>query len=157
MFKFTTSWINRLQKHNSRCQWQELALFDKPTSSPAADNLESSSWSWSRSLLLSTWLMAIVGVGFSGRLRKFVSFVVSTVLLVGNGSSMNNSSLPWTASMCELTKENGAVGRVTPILTGAISESHISHSSSTAMLIRAWNTRRHLIKGWDTKLQQRMG
>jgi len=51
------------------------------------------------------------------------------------------------ASPLAETKENGAVGRDTPILTGAMSELAISQSSSIAMLIRAWKAFLHLTKG----------
>lgn len=52
-------------------------------------------------------------------------------------------------SMVELESVKGAVGLATPSLTGAIKLSAISHSSSTASLIRAWNTRLHFTSGAD--------
>ena len=51
--------------------------------------------------------------------------------------------------MLDVTSENGAVGLATPIRTGAMRASAVSHNSSTAMLIRAWKTRRHLTSGCD--------
>ena len=53
-----------------------------------------------------------------------------------------------TASILADTRENGAVGRAAPSLTGAIRELATSHSSSTAMLMSAWNTRLHFTSGW---------
>lgn len=52
-------------------------------------------------------------------------------------------------SMVELESVKGAVGLATPNLTGAIKLSAISHSSSTANLIRAWNTLLHFTRGAD--------
>ena len=52
-------------------------------------------------------------------------------------------------SIVELARVNGAVGRATPSRTGAISESAVSHSSSTASLINAWKTLLHFTNGWD--------
>jgi len=51
--------------------------------------------------------------------------------------------------MAELVSVNGAVGRATPNLTGAINESAVSHNSSTANLISAWKTFLHFIKGCE--------
>ena len=42
--------------------------------------------------------------------------------------------------------ENGAVGRTTPILTGAISASAVSINSSIEIFIRVWKTRRQVSK-----------
>lgn len=42
--------------------------------------------------------------------------------------------------------ENGAVGRTTPMRTGAINASAISISSSIEIFIRVWNTRRHVCR-----------
>lgn len=53
------------------------------------------------------------------------------------------------ASMLAVARVNGAVGRSTPILTGAIRESAISHSSSIAIVISALNARLHLTRGWQ--------
>lgn len=64
-----------------------------------------------------------------------------------NGSIENNSSEPLITSIAELVKVNGAVGLATPNLTGAIKESAVSQSSSTANLIKAWNILRHFISG----------
>lgn len=41
---------------------------------------------------------------------------------------------------------NGAVGRTTPMRTGAISESAVSISSSIEIFIKVWKTRRHVCK-----------
>jgi len=51
------------------------------------------------------------------------------------------------ASIFEDTRENGAVGRATPSLTGAINASAVSQSSSMAILIRAWKTLLHFTNG----------
>ena len=56
------------------------------------------------------------------------------------------------ASRLVVTSVKGAVGRDTPMRTGAMRESAISHSSSTAMLISAWNTRRHFTSGCKMRL-----
>lgn len=64
----------------------------------------------------------------------------------------NNSSEPLITSMAELVSVNGAVGRATPNLTGAINESAVSHNSSTANLISAWKTFLHFIKGCEAWL-----
>ena len=53
------------------------------------------------------------------------------------------------ASMLAVARVKGAVGRNTPILTGAIRESAISHSSSIAMVISALKARLHLTRGWQ--------
>lgn len=50
-------------------------------------------------------------------------------------------------SIVELARVKGAVGRATPSRTGAISESAVSHSSSTASLINAWKTLLHFTNG----------
>ena len=55
----------------------------------------------------------------------------------------------WTQSMLEDTREKGAVGLATPMRTGAIKASAVSHNSSTEMLIKAWNTRRHFTNGCE--------
>jgi hypothetical protein len=60
--------------------------------------------------------------------------------------------LTFITSMVELERVNGAVGRATPSLTGAMRLSAISHSSSTASLMSAWNTRLHLTSGVDRLL-----
>lgn len=71
-----------------------------------------------------------------------------------SGSTRNNSSEPLMISLAEEASVNGAVGRATPNRTGAIRESAVSHSSSTASRIIERNTRRHLLKGcvWLLKL-----
>jgi hypothetical protein len=51
--------------------------------------------------------------------------------------------------MLAVASVNGAVGRKTPILTGVIRESAISHSSSIAIVIRALKARLHLTNGWQ--------
>lgn len=50
-------------------------------------------------------------------------------------------------SMVELESVNGAVGRATPKRTGEIKLSAISHNSSTASFIKAWNTLLHFPNG----------
>lgn len=50
-------------------------------------------------------------------------------------------------SIVELARVKGAVGRATPSRTGAISESAVSHNSSTASLINAWKTLLHFTSG----------
>lgn len=50
-------------------------------------------------------------------------------------------------SIVVLASVKGAVGRATPSRTGAMSESAVSHSSSTASLISAWKTLLHLTNG----------
>lgn len=54
------------------------------------------------------------------------------------------------ASTLALTREKRAVGRAVPILTGEIRASAVSHSSSIAMLMRAWKTLLHFTSGCDT-------
>lgn len=55
-------------------------------------------------------------------------------------------------SAVDVARAKGAVGRATPIQTGAIRALAVSHSSSTAMLTRACKARRHFICGCDTML-----
>lgn len=55
--------------------------------------------------------------------------------------------LTFMTSIVELARVKGAVGRATPSRTGAISESAVSHNSSTASLISAWKTLLHFING----------
>lgn len=58
---------------------------------------------------------------------------------------MNNSST-LTSMLDDVDIENGAVGRTTPIRTGAINASAISINSSIEIFIKVWNTRRHVCK-----------
>lgn len=54
--------------------------------------------------------------------------------------------LKLTSMLDEDDIENGAVGRTTPIRTGAIRASAISISSSMEIFIKVWNTRRQVCK-----------
>ena len=83
------------------------------------------------------------------KIRQPLKFCTNTRAAVNIIRSSSSSLLTCTASMFDVTSENDAVGLAAPRRTGAISELAVSHSSSMAMLIRAWNTRLHFINGWE--------
>lgn len=68
------------------------------------------------------------------------SLTISAVMLL----------LTLMTSIVVLESVKGAVGLATPSLTGAIKLSAVSHNSSTAILISAWNTRLLFTRGADS-------
>lgn len=58
--------------------------------------------------------------------------------------------------MLLVDKVNGAVGRTTPSLTGAIKASAVSQSSSIAIFSRDWKTRLHvwMCREWEDVLKE---
>ena len=100
-------------------------------------------------LLLCLWLLVLWVLGLSCVEASSTDGVDG---LMGNGSTVNKSSLACVASSVEDNRLKGWAGRQMPSRTGARIASATWTSSGIAMVDRHWKIRWHFIRGWTTPL-----